>query len=82
MLKALFAIKENTCEFKESFQKIINGVVSIKEENRFGFIKDYYIDPDLVSKHQLKKGEEITATNIKSFNKSKSTRGWRVLTIK
>jgi hypothetical protein len=80
--KVCSALKVDNHVFKENFEKIVSGVVRINEGNNFGFIKDYYIHPDFVSKHQLKNGDEITATIIKSFNKSKSTWGWRVLTIK
>ena len=80
--KVCTALKVDNHVFKENFEKIVSGVVRINEGNNFGFIKDYYIHPDFVSKHQLKNGDEITATIIKSFNKSKSTWGWRVLTIK
>lgn len=80
--KVCSALKVDNYDFKENFEKIVSGVVRINEGNNFGFIKDYYIHPDFVSKHQLKNGDKITATIIKSFNKSKSTWGWRVLTIK
>lgn len=81
LYKALSAVKVNHEEFKQNFQKIITGVVSIKEGNSFGFIKDYYIRPNFVSKYRLKNGDEIDATIIKSYNKSKLSWGWRVLSI-
>lgn len=81
LYKALSAVKVNDDKFKENFQKTITGVVSIKEGNSFGFVKDYYIHPDFVAKYRLKNGDEIRATVIKSYNKSKLAWGWRVLSI-
>lgn len=80
--KVCSAVKVSNPSFKENFQKNVNGVIRLDEGKNFGFVKDYYIHPDLVSKHRLKNGDEINALIIKSFNKSKSTWGWKVLSIK
>ena len=61
--------------------KKVSGNLKIAVNRDFGFINDNFISPDLIKKHELKDGDEITGKIILSFNKKKNDWGWKVFTV-
>jgi hypothetical protein len=81
-INKLLTTKHVTNEtFLNKFLKKINGSVKITEGKSFGFINDYYIQPEIVSKYKLENGQLINATIIKSFNRSKNEINWKVYNV-
>jgi len=62
--------------------KEISGSICIQDNKDFGFIENNFVSPDLIKKHHLKDGDEITGKVILSFNKKKNEWGWKVFQLK
>ena len=65
--------------FKSQFQTEVEGKVRIKDGSSFGFIEDAFIHPKLVSKYQLKDGQEFKGQIIKTYDSKKEKWGWKLL---
>lgn len=57
------------------------GDIKIIEPANFGFVEDIFIEPNLVSEHQLKQHQRVKGRAILSFNKKKSEWGWKAVSI-
>jgi hypothetical protein len=72
------AIKTNDDVFKEKFLKEVDGIVSIREGNSFGFLDDIYIHQSIVNRMKLKDGMKIKGWAIKSYNQAKKQWSWKL----
>ncbi|WP_026777257.1 hypothetical protein [Polaribacter sp. Hel_I_88] len=61
--------------------KNVSGNLRIAVNRDFGFINDNFVSPDLIKKHKLKNGDEITGKKILSFDKKKNDWGWKVFEL-
>jgi hypothetical protein len=73
------AIKINDENFKKQFFIEVEGQVRIQEGKSFGFLKDIFIHPSLVSKMNLKDGMSFKGNAIKTYNKEKKQWGWKLI---
>jgi tetratricopeptide (TPR) repeat protein len=64
----------------EVIKKVL-GNLRIAVNRDFGFINDNFVSPDLIKKHKLKDGDDVSSKVILSFNKKKNEWGWRVFTV-
>lgn len=54
----------------------------VRVTNGMGFTEsDVFVAPSLVSKHGLEDGRQVSGTAILSFNKKRSTWGWKAISI-
>jgi hypothetical protein len=65
--------------FKSQFLKNVAGVLKIVEGKTFGFVDDVYVHPSLINKFQLKNGQMINVSVIKSYNKEKKNWSWKAI---
>lgn len=65
----------------ENIMKSIEGVLTIKEGNSFGFLKSTFVSPTLIQQHNLKNNDKLMAKAILSYNKKHKNWGWKVITI-
>lgn len=77
VLTAKRAEGENAHEAIQTFE----GPIELIEKKGFGFIKDIFIEPNLVAKNKLTNRQTIKGKAILSYNKKKGTWGWRAITI-
>jgi hypothetical protein len=73
------AFKTNDENFKKQFFIEVEGQVKIQEGKPFGFLKDIFIHPSLVSKLNLKDGMSFKGNAIKTFNKEKKQWTWKLI---
>lgn len=73
------AVKTNDENFKKQFFIEVEGQVKIQEGKPFGFLKDIFIHPSLVSKLNLKDGMSFKGNAIKTFNKEKKQWTWKLI---
>ncbi len=57
--------------------KEVQGLVTIREGQNFGFLEDVFIPPFLVIEQQLENGDEVNCKAILSFNKKKKEWRWK-----
>ena len=62
--------------------KKVKGEISIKNGNKFGFVDDIFVSPELVKTNQLLDGVKIKGKAIMSYNKKKKVWGWKLISIK
>lgn len=72
-------VKINDEKFKKQFFIEVEGQVRIQEGKTFGFLKDIFIHPSLVSKLNLKDGMSFKGNAIKTYNKEKKQWGWKLI---
>lgn len=75
--RALTVQKTENEEFKRLFVKEVSGAVRIPDGKPFGFIKDIYVEPSIISNLEVVNGMEITGKAIKSFNNKTDEWSWR-----
>jgi hypothetical protein len=73
------AVKTNDENFKKQFFIEVEGQVRIQEGKSFGFLKDIFIHPSLVSKLNLKDGMTFKGNAIKTYNKEKKQWSWKLV---
>ena len=73
------AVKINDENFKKQFFIEVEGQVRIQEGKPFGFLKDIFIHPSLVSKLNLKDGISFKGNAIKTYNKEKKQWTWKLV---
>ena len=73
------AFKTNDENFKKQFFIEVEGQVKIQEGKPFGFLKDIFIHPSLVSKLNLKDGMSFKGNAMKTFNKEKKQWTWKLI---
>lgn len=73
------AVKINDENFKKQFFIEVEGKVRIQEGKPFGFLKDIFIHPSLVSKLNLKDGMSFKGNAIKTYNKEKKQWSWKLV---
>ena len=73
------AVKINDENFKKQFFIEVEGQVRIQEGKPFGFLKDIFIHPSLVSKLNLKDGMSFKGNAIKTYNKEKKQWSWKLI---
>jgi hypothetical protein len=73
------AVKTNDENFKKQFFIEVEGQVRIQEGKSFGFLKDIFIHPSLVSKLNLKDGMSFKGNAIKTYNKEKKQWTWKLI---
>ncbi|SIQ92617.1 DUF7017 domain-containing protein [Maribacter ulvicola] len=61
--------------------KPINNVLRRNEGQRFGFIDDVFVSPDLINNHKLNNNDLIDGLALLSFNKKKDAWGWKLIKI-
>ncbi|MDR3244895.1 MAG: hypothetical protein LBT50_00500 [Prevotellaceae bacterium] len=63
--------------FRNRFVKEFEGIVSIREDSRFGFVRpDIFLSVEYCAKNKLKDGQKIAGTAIKSYNPKAEKWGW------
>jgi hypothetical protein len=68
-------VDSNTeCEALKRF----SGHINIRQDQSFGFVGDFFVDPSIISSLNLINGDEISGLAILSFNKKKNEWGWKV----
>jgi hypothetical protein len=65
-------------EFAGTFTKEVEGNLRIPEGRSFGFLNDIVVFPNIISKFNLKNGQQIHAKCIKNYNQEKKQWGWKV----
>jgi hypothetical protein len=73
------AYKFDDPEWQYKFIKEVSGIVNISSGKSFGFLKDIYINPNLVKKRSLINGMKISGHAIKSFNYDKNSWTWKLI---
>lgn len=66
---------------ESSFCKRVQGFVKRIPENKFAFIDNTFISPELVKAYDLQDGDMIDATAIKCFDRKKQIITWSILSI-
>ena len=74
-------IKTTNKRLYDRFIRPIEGFVRISDGNKFGFISDAYISPQLVQKYQLLNGDQFTGLAVRGWNTKKNEWSWRVVNI-
>ena len=74
-------IKTTNKRLYDRFIRPIEGFVRICDGNKFGFISDAYISPQLVQKYQLLNGDQFTGIAVRGWNTKKNEWSWRVVDI-
>ncbi|MGV8964387.1 MAG: DUF7017 domain-containing protein [Candidatus Saccharimonadaceae bacterium] len=75
------AIKATDDDFRNQFFKEVEGDVRIGDGKSFGFLKDIFIHPSIVTKHKLVNGTYLKGHAIKTYNSEKKQWGWKILEI-
>jgi hypothetical protein len=75
----LSLLKDNSLHTKALIS--FKGKVKRLIDKEFAFVDNYFIEPRLVAKHQLSNNMKVNGKAILSFNKLKSTWGWKVIEI-
>lgn len=57
--------------------KVVKAKIEIPEGKSFGFIDGIFVTPDMISRENIKDGDEVKCKAILSFNKKKSEWGWK-----
>lgn len=79
--KAIWCQKHTHAETTAFYQQI-NGVISIRENQPFGFInRNIFVRPQLIESHKLHHGDWVQCVAVKSYDKKKSRVGWTAHTI-
>lgn len=68
--------KQDNPEGNTTFYKQVAGIVNIQINRAFGFIDNYYISPEIVSKYNLHNGDTIRGIVAKSYDKKKEKFNW------
>lgn len=76
------ATAEHTNEtISEDIIRSFKGSIQIRENQKFGFIDNIFVEPNLVERFNLENNQSISGIAICSFNKTKNTWGWKVIKI-
>lgn len=59
----------------------VDGVLKIREGDKFGFVGDVYIDKSLITS-EMSNHTEVTGSAVISFNHKKKTWGWKATSLK
>jgi len=57
--------------------KTVEGKITIKPGNSFGFINNIFVSGNLIKNNKLKDGQLISIVALLSFNKKKKSWGWK-----
>lgn len=58
-----------------------SGAVKIREGQKFAFLNDVFISPEIVKKYNLKNNDEILCDAVMSYNKKKNVWGWKLISV-
>lgn len=61
--------------------KKASGAIRIPQGKNFGFLEDVFVPPNIVEASDLSDGQNITATAILSYHKSKKEWGWKTVEL-
>ncbi len=78
MYKLLTARKDHTS--MSEVLKIVSGIIRVSPAG-FGFVDDVFVDKSFINHHNIKDGSNIQLKSILSFNKKKSSWGWRAIDV-
>ncbi len=74
-------IQEITAPVEVDFVKTVEGNLSVKQGNSFGFLRNTFVPPQIVAQYSLCDGSHIKAKAIESYNKNRKTWGWKVVEV-
>ena len=76
------SIVETTKVVNIEIYKMIEGKVIINQGNSFGFVKNIFVSPEVINKHNLKNGDSINGYAIQTYNSKRKAWGWNVIKVK
>jgi hypothetical protein len=61
--------------------KPIEGILTINDNNSFGFLQGAFVPPPIVQKYSLRNGQKLIAKAIMSYNNKHKNWGWKIISI-
>jgi hypothetical protein len=78
----IYSIVPSNKAASDEIYKQIEGHISIRPGNSFGFIDNIFVSQQIINQYQLNDSDLITAIAIQSYNTKRKAWGWNVVSIK
>lgn len=80
-ISKVYTVKTTNDDAVSQAVKDFAGIVRINHQNKFGFVDDVYLAPDIVTHYNIEDNQNINGRAIMSYNKKNNAWGWKAIKL-